>query len=104
MRAKWGRWFFWGCVASGFILMLWTIVLGGFFYRGPLLPTLYWNPATLGWSFGNRWGLESWTVSIVGGIVLAAWVLWALTVTGIIGVIAMDGIHRLMKRLFSGSG
>lgn len=100
MWAKWGRWFFWGCVASGFILILWTIVLGGFFYRGPLLPTLDWNPATLEWSFGKEWGLESWTV--VGEIVLAVWVVWTLAVTGIIGVIAMDGILRLMKRLFSG--
>jgi len=90
MRAKWGRWFFWGCVASGFILMLWTIVLGGFFYRGPLLPDLYWDTVKLEW--------ESWTVSIVGEIVLAVWVVWTLAVTGLIGVIAMDGIRRLMKR------
>jgi len=79
--------------------MLWTIVLGIFFYRGPLLPNLYWNTATLEWSYSNRWGLESWTVSIMGEIVLAAWVLWALTVTGITGVIAMDGIRRLFRRL-----
>ena len=73
--------------------------MGIFFYRGPLLPILNQNPATLEWSYSNRWASESWTVSIVGEIVLAAWALWALTVTGIIGVIAMDGIRRLFRRL-----